>query len=260
MILIWHKLRSLIPHSFKRKARKLVWARLNPSWTLPSGILVRVLSYSDWIIYNDIFVDGEYDRAIHPLIEAPVEAIRPRRVLDLGANVGFFALRVADSFFRKGNKDFEIIAIEGSPANHRELGERLAANQNLLGNRVRVLNGLLGHRTGFGEISEGESCGENTIFSRSGPTARVPFVNLDEMVKVWATVDLLKCDIEGAEEMFLENYPELLRKTDRAVFEFHHDKCSVARCREILAESGLSKELTVREFGRCSVELFQRRS
>lgn len=32
---------------------------------LPSGIDIEVASLADWNIYNDIFVDGEYDRAIN---------------------------------------------------------------------------------------------------------------------------------------------------------------------------------------------------
>ena len=36
---------------------------------------------------------------------------------------------------------------------------------------------------------------------------------------------LLKCDIEGAELLFLENYEDLLGKVRNAVFELHHEQC-----------------------------------
>lgn len=256
--MLWQKLRSLVPHWIKRKLRKFVWMRLNPSWILRSGIVVRVLSYSDWMIYNDIFVDGEYDDAINNVLESGAKQSGAARVLDLGANVGFFSLRLADAFLRKGADNFDVIAVEGSPLNCGELRERLAANKNILRDRVRAINGLIGHRTGTGEISEGESCGENTIVSEAGSGARVQFVDLDELMRAWAVIDLLKCDIEGAEELFLRNYPDLLRKTACAVFEFHHDKCDTPRCRELLASAGLGKQLTIRQFGHCSVEFFQR--
>ena len=74
----------------------------------------------------------------------------------------------------------------------------------------------------------------------------------------WDRVDLLKCDIEGAEELFLRNYPELLRRMHRAVFEFHHAQCDVPHCRDLLAQAGLLQERIVREFGQCSVEFFAR--
>jgi FkbM family methyltransferase len=260
MILLWHRVRSLIPHSIKRRARKFVWMRLNPSWTLPSGIVVRVLSYSDWIIYNDIFVDGEYDRAIDQLIGEDVDPTRTVRILDLGANVGLFTLRLADAILRRNAANFDIIDIEGSPSNYEELRDRLGANKKRLQDRVHAINGLIGERGGFGEISEGESCGENTLFSKAGPRVRVPFVDVDDAVRSWPSIDLLKCDIEGAEELFLANYPDLLKKVQSAVFEFHHDKCDVARCRQLLAGAGLQAGPIIRQFGSCSVEFFSRES
>ena len=251
-------LKSLVPHQLKRRLRKFVWMRLNPSWTLRSGIIIRVLNYNDWMIYNDIFVDGEYDGAIDHLLRGSADPARPAQVLDLGGNVGFFTFRLADTFLRSGQKNFNVTMVEGSPSTCAELRERLKWNENLLGNRVNVVNGLVGNRTGAAQIAEGEYHGENTLFSSASKGQSVPFVDLDNLVKTWARIDLLKCDIEGAEEMFLRNYPGLLRKTDRAVLEFHHDKCDIPLCRQLLSEAGLANAVTVREFGHCSVEFFQR--
>jgi FkbM family methyltransferase len=251
--------KSLVPHAIKRKLRKFVWMRLNPSWTLKSGIIVRVLNYNDWMIYNDIFVEGEYDDAINDLLHGvTADENRVARTLDLGGNVGFFTLRLADQFLRAGHGNFDVVIVEGSPSTYAELRERLAANQHLLANRVTAIHGLAGDRAGVGEIGEGESHGENTIFDRGPGRKKVPFIDLADLVKSWERIDLLKCDIEGAEELFLRNYPELLRKTDRAVFEFHHDKCDIPLCRELLGDAGLERALTVREFGHCSVEFFRR--
>lgn len=248
----------LVPQRLKRTLRKFVWMRLNPSWTLPSGILIRVLSYTDWMIYNDIFVDGEYDEAINHVLSASRDDTRGACILDLGGNVGFFTLRLADLFLRGGQQNFNVIVVEGSPSTSTELCERLQWNEALLGRRVTVVNGLAGHRTGTGRIAEGESHGENTLFSTARAKTSVPFVDLDHLVVAWERIDLLKCDIEGTEEMFLRNYPDLLRKTSRAVFEFHHDKCDIELCHRLLAEAGLKSSVMVREFGRCSVEFFWR--
>lgn len=251
-------LRSLVPDALKWKLRKWVWARLNPSWTLRSGITIRVLNYNDWIIYNDIFVDGEYDRAIDDLLRETSSPTRPVRVLDLGGNVGFFTLRLAHAFLYAGRKGFEVVVVEGSPSTFAELRERLATNEALLAGRVRAVHGLAGERAGSGEIAESASHGENTLFSEARGRQSVSFVDLAELVRPWERVDLLKCDIEGAEELFLSHYPDLLRKTDRAVFEFHHHQCDVVRCRSLLADAGLEQAATIREFGHCSVEFFSR--
>jgi FkbM family methyltransferase len=249
---------ALVPDGVKWKVRKWIWMRLNPSWALRSGIVIRVLNYNDWMIYNDIFVDGEYNDALEHLLGGTADLPRPVRVLDLGGNVGFFTLRLADAFLQQNRREFEVVAVEGSPSTFGELQQRLQANEELLGSRVRAVHGLAGERTGAAEIAENPSHGENTLFSEGGRRKSVPFVDLESLLQGWERIDLLKCDIEGAEELFLGNYPELLRRIDRAVFEFHHDKCDVPRCRRLLAEAGLPQVRVVREFGQCSVEFFAR--
>ena len=256
--MLWGIVRALAPESLKNRLRKFVWMRLNPSWTLNSGLLIRVLNYNDWMIYNDIFVEGEYDPAIENLLKASRDESRPLQVLDLGGNVGFFTLRLAHLLLRAERPNFRVTMVEGSPSTYAELLERLGANQELLRDRVTAVHGLAGNRAGEAQIVQGVAHGENTLFGEGSRGARVSFVDLEMLAAAWPRIDLLKCDIEGAEEIFLGNYADLLTKTDRAVFEFHHDKCDVANCRRLLAGAGLIPAKTIREFGHCSVELFLR--
>jgi FkbM family methyltransferase len=256
--MVWGIVRALVPESLKNRLRKFVWMRLNPSWRLNSGLLIRVLNYNDWIIYNDIFVEGEYDTAIDDLLQDSRGWQRPAQVLDLGGNVGFFTLRLAHLFLRAERTNFRVTMVEGSPATYAELLERLGANKEQLRDRVTTVPGLVGKRTGEGQIGQGVAHGENTILGDASRGVRVSFVDLEKVVATWQRIDLLKCDIEGAEELFLGNYADLLARTDRAVFEFHHDKCDIARCRRLLADAGLDPAKTIREFGHCSVELFLR--
>src|SRR5271157_5421497 len=62
---------------------------------LQSGLSVKVASKGEWWIYNDIFGDGEYDVPIHTALKSR-SPVRTFVVLDRGANVGYFALRVLD--------------------------------------------------------------------------------------------------------------------------------------------------------------------
>jgi FkbM family methyltransferase len=256
--MVWGIVRALAPESLKNRLRKFVWMRLNPSWRLNSGLIIRILNYNDWIIYNDIFVDGEYDAAINDLLHDTRNWSRPVQVLDLGGNVGFFTLRLAHLFLRGERTNFRVTMVEGSPATYAELLERLGANKEQLRDRVTTVPGLVGKRTGEGQIGQGVAHGENTILGDASRGVQVSFVDLEKVVATWQRIDLLKCDIEGAEELFLGNYADLLARTDRAVFEFHHDKCDIARCRRLLADAGLDPAKTIREFGHCSVELFLR--
>ncbi len=257
---IQHMLRGLVPETLKNKARKFVWMRLNPSWRLNSGVTVRVLNYNDWMIYNDIFVEGEYDAAINHLLAGTAGSSAPAHILDLGGNVGFFTLRLAHLFLGANRGNFEVAMVEGSPATFAELKERLALNEEILGHCVTALHGLAGKRGGEARILQTASHGENSIIGEGNRGTPVDFIDLDRVTANWLRIDLLKCDIEGAEELFLSSYTDLLAKTDRAVFEFHHDKCDVDRCRRLLGDAGLSPAKTIRHRGQCSVEFFARRS
>lgn len=83
-------------------------------------------------------------------------------------------------------------------------------------------------------------------------------MNLDALFVDAPRVDLLKCDIEGAELLFLQNYPELLRKVRVAIFEFHADLCDVHQCRRLLRDYGFPQHRILRESGPYSLECVRR--
>lgn len=249
-------LRRAIPARFVEPLRRLLWRLPNLRRRLPSGLDVRVESPSDWVIYNDIFVDGEYDDAIRAVI-ADAPADRPLTILDLGANVGYFALRLADAALRRGT-DLRLIAVEPSPRLVRQLEQRLA--QQALAERVEVVPGLAGQRVGEGRLFESPLHFEHSTTPRRGAKGvPVPYLDLDRLAAGWPEIDLLKCDVEGAELEVLQTYADtLLPKVRHAVVELHHTRCDTARCVEILTAAGLTGERVLREAHGCSVILASR--
>ena len=231
---------------------------------LMSGITVRVENRAEWILYNDIFVDGEYDLPINNVL-ASAPRDRPLEFLDIGGNVGFFALRVADRIIRSENPkvDFRITLVEGSPDVYEELKCRLMAEP-ALANKLTLVHGLVGRRRGSAKIYECGFHANNSLFPRNTfggcRGVDVPFVDLFSLYGENPVIDLMKCDIEGAELMFLESYQELLAGVRYAVIEFHHHLCDVARCFDILEEVGFSnyEQLCSREKTMNSVYLFGR--
>ncbi|MBC8032312.1 MAG: FkbM family methyltransferase [Pyrinomonadaceae bacterium] len=216
-------------------------------------------SRSDWVIYNDIFVDGEYDVSIQ-------EAVRSARmdgsitVLDLGANVGFFTLRFLDLLRQseQANCPCRVTLVEGSPKIVKELSSRLLGDNEMMG-KVRIVHGLVGERHGEARISERDFHAMNSIyFDQSAETVSVDFVNLDTLFQPGEVIDLLKCDIEGAELCFIENYRDLLRRSKAAVFELHHDKCDTERCMKILRDLGFIDQRVLRVTPTFSVCHFSR--
>src|SRR5687768_8092510 len=104
-----NKLQS-IRWSLKNRLHQSLLRRLDLELLLTTGVRVKVKSWADWIIYTSIFADNEYDAAILAAIGQKPEGTR-LNVLDIGANVGFFALRVAHLMARSGTEagNFRII-------------------------------------------------------------------------------------------------------------------------------------------------------
>jgi FkbM family methyltransferase len=250
-------LRRVLPAGLIESLRRLLWRLPNLRRRLPSGLELTVESPADWTLYNDIFVDGEYDESIRAVL-SDASAERPITILDLGANVGYFALRLADAALRHP-ADFRLIAVEPSPRLVRQFERRIVAQPTIAG-RVKVVHGLAGKRNGTGHLFESPLHFEHSTTPRRGlKVVPVPYVDLDRLADEWPEIDLLKCDVEGAELEVLQTYAgTLLPKVRRAVVELHHARCDTARCVELLAAAGLVGDRVLREAHGCSVILVSR--
>jgi FkbM family methyltransferase len=240
---------SRIKNFFKKLSRK------DPDFRrkLPSGLTVEVKCRAEQVIYDDIFVSGEYDLPIEKSLSAPSGT--PFIIADIGANVGYFSLRLADFMFtRNPDTGFKIILVEGSPSNYKELKSRLESEP-ALNNKIKLLYGLAGELRGNAKIYEYDFHAINSIYAPNRlKGATVPYIDLNSVFFGDPEIALLKCDIEGAEKKFIENYGELLKKTKYAVFEFHSRNCSVEECIRLLEKTGFSEHKKLREEERGKTE------
>lgn len=251
---------SALPRSLKTLVRSYIWKRLNLHWVLRSGLKVEVRTISEWWIYNDIYVDGEYDLPIKLLLQSPPQG-RPLEIIDLGANVGFFSVRVMDLIRQQHGREglaCQLTLIEGSPTVFQELKNRLTTLDPPI-EKIRLVHGLVGKRTGQDVLTESEFHIANSI-SKNGHSkgATVDYVDLYSLYDAETEIDLLKCDIEGAELQFLENYQDLLAQVKMAVFELHHEMCDTARCFAIMNKLGFQHQTILRDAGSYCVCLFRR--
>jgi FkbM family methyltransferase len=230
MALIKDIVRPLVPASMRRKVREMktkrdiqMWRALDLYWDL-AGLRVRVSSKSDWTVFNEIFVDGSYDRAIAQVLgNAPTNQLL--NVLDLGANVGFFAMRFAQIVFQSDYPDrpFFIHCVEGSPGVYAELCVRVASNPRLKGH-IETLNGLVGVRSGSTKIYESRfGSGNSTVPQHWSTPVDVSYIDLETVLPDDEPIALLKCDIEGSEQTFQDQYHNLLQRVQTAVVELHHN-------------------------------------
>lgn len=227
-------------------------------YALKSGLVLEVGSMGEWWAYNEVFVNAEYDEAIRLGLE---RRSKPDffAVLDLGANVGYFSIRVIDLLRRlppPGVKP-RITMVEGSPTTFRELRSRFD-KQGLLAEGVRAAHGLVGLRAGTGKIRESALHVKNSVFLEAGSEgASVDFLDLEELTRDMPRIDLLKCDVEGSELQLLENYGGFLRKINVAVLELHDTLCDTGRCVAIMEEAGFHRKVLFRHED-TSVQLFLR--
>ena len=105
-----------------------------------------------------------------------------------------------------------------------------------------AINGLVGARKGSATISDLEFSGKNRVaVDRPQKHFMVDYVDLEQVLGK-GRIGLLKCDIEGGELVFLQNYPQLLQRTDVAVFELHPQDCDERECISLLRVAGLTSQ------------------
>ncbi len=239
-------------HFLRHKAFR--WAHLTHD--LYTGVHIEIKTPMEWGIYNDIFVDGDYDEPIlRVLTKNPG---KPLKVLDLGSNVGFFILRLIHlAHQERSSHFFHIRGVEASDTLCAESRRRLrtapVSHQTF---QINIDRGLIGQPEGQGTLYAFKDHGLNSVFRINGKPERVPFLNLSNLVSSWEEIDLMKCDIEGAELSFLENYSDLLRKTRSAVFEFHPEFCDYGRCLQLIMAEGFRNQKIVRTSPHARIELF----
>ncbi len=233
------------------------WKKLYLSWTLLSGLTIKIENASEWIVYNEIFVDGEYDLAIKQVLNS-LKPDQVFRCLDLGANVGFFTIRLADLIMReKPQINFEVTLVEGSPQVFSNLQSRMS-KIDILQDKIKLIWGLAGYSQGSEKILESDLFpAVNSTFSESAKKKGidVQYIDLMTLYSQAQEIDLLKCDIEGSELILLENYPALFSRVNYAIFELHESYCDPNKCFQLLREYGFINHTRLRE-GSAFVEFF----
>ncbi len=157
-----------------------------------------------------VFVHREYEFAL-PFL--------PRTILDAGANVG-----LASVFFAHQYPHAKIVAIEPEASNFEVLRRNVAPYPNIeLRNtavwhqpqELALLDEHRGHWAFRTEPLEGQSATSPPARTRGETIETI----LDELQ--WPTVDLLKVDIEGAEEFVFHGRPPWIHRVGAIAAELH---------------------------------------
>jgi FkbM family methyltransferase len=248
--------RSYLYRLGQRLAKRLVPEplALHPIWiTLETGIKVCCNSEQTLAVFAELFADQTYRKALD--LVKPLET-----VVDLGANRGLFVLYVEHYLRERQRQDRPTYAcVEPSAQNVRSLERQVAGNA--IDSRVRIARGVVAdRRTGSVDFFyTGRSNTSASIVGEARLTTRsVPVVDLARFAE--GTIDVLKIDVEGAEEGVLREYADVLARTRVVVVELHLQLVDGDACRRMLASAGFAfVVVTSSRQSHIVTEIYQRR-
>ena len=178
-------------------------------WTLPE------LKYpvhlrkgtSDILIFKQIFGMGEYD------IDFPDH---PKMIIDGGANIGLFAVLMANRF-----PDAQIISIEPDAGNYLQLQKNTSYYPN-----IKTINaGIWNKDCDLQVKDEGyDEWGLQVMEAQPGATQTIKAIKLNAIIEEYqlGRLDVVKLDVEGAEAViFKDSYEPWLSITNTLIIELH---------------------------------------
>jgi FkbM family methyltransferase len=170
----------------------------------------------DWAAIREVLVEDEYS-CVDSLLPADGE----QRVLDLGANIGTFAMRMFSH-----NSESRIVSVEAAEDTFNILDENKKLNPTL--NWEVMKNGVWREDGPLTLMRRGISVGHRVIEGQGDEV--IMGVSLQTLIENlgWESIDLIKMDIEGGEEAVIPSALEILRKTRFLIVELHSDRVDIA--------------------------------
>jgi FkbM family methyltransferase len=206
LLSIYHRLLLRFPHFPLPLRNTLRRVRLT---ALPEELYVR-LGSTDWYVLEEIFVDKVYQ----PITERDLRDVR--NVVDLGANTGF-SLRLWQTLYPAAR----LIAVEPDSENLKMCGYNVRPDagatclvQACVAGQARIVS--LDRSGGAWKFAmrEIEDQEEDSI-----PAMTLPQILAS--CDVHEQIDLLKCDIEGAESELFSECADWISRVKNLVVELH---------------------------------------
>jgi FkbM family methyltransferase len=168
--------------------------------------------YDPWALH-EVVRGGDYDPP-RPLAE--LIGREPRRIVDLGANVGFFGVRALAA-----HPEASIVAFEPDPANAASVRE--AIRRNGLEDRWELVEAAAAPADG--ELRFVAGLGSNSHQAAADERAETVTVPAVDVFRYLDDVDLLKMDVEGGEWAILGDERFAEAEPRAVVLEYHSLLC-----------------------------------
>lgn len=178
-------------------------------------------------LFHEIWLDGVYNRSGYEVGQGDI-------VIDIGANIGTFAIYVAASA-----PGVKVFAYEPFPQNFDYLCKNISDSYltNVKPYR-KAIAGMNEQRTlNVSDAWVLNSLSANNEEHKTANGIQVECITLSEILKETERCDLLKIDCEGSEyEIFYSCSPETLSKIRRIVGEYHEFDVSPEKTGKALCE------------------------
>jgi FkbM family methyltransferase len=178
-----------------------------------------------------------------PAAEAFVQLVAgKRRIFDVGANWGFYVLLA----HKHRDAGCEIVAFEPHPQSAKELRTQIVLNEVT---QATVVPAALSDRAGAIEfVDTGSAIGQKVaaVDKDFGWARRIslPAITLDEAAEKYGAPDLIKLDVEGAENLVLEGGKRVLtEQRPTLLVEVHGEECA-GRFYDLMDQYGYRYETT----------------
>ena len=178
----------------------------------------------DAFVLHEVFRSGIYEPP--PEVSAALDSVAEGpRVVDLGANLGFFSL-----FALARHPHARITAFEPDPANARLLRETLRRNG--FAERVEVVEACAHTGDGWVTFADGLGC-RSHIVPAGEDGVSTPAVDVFRFLE---DIDLLKMDIEGGEWPLLADERLASARPRAIVLEYHSFGCPSSNAKREASE------------------------
>ena len=178
----------------------------------------------DWFTLEEILLEAEYD-----FIEHIVDKPSLNSVVDVGANIGLFSIYILSKW-----PSVKMYSIEPSQSTYQILEQNRKLNPNLNWQTFRY---ALWKHNGHVNFENKEYSTGSRINLDLKTTEIVPAINLPTLLsKCGVPVDVMKLDIEGAEEAVLTDNQDTLQSINTLIIEIHPHLCNQERIVTILRE------------------------
>jgi FkbM family methyltransferase len=223
---------------------------------LPGGSQYRVRYGESLLMADEIFHRQVY--------KDPFEGRQVKTFIDLGSNVGYFTCYAAD---RIGASAIGL-SVDANPKMAEETQWHIARNG---WSRVKGLWSVVGFPADVPEapffLNPSNISGSATVLNPNippkGAQTEIQVLTVD-LNRAWREhagglpVDVMKVDVEGFEVKVLETIPELLKRTNSVVLEWHKWITPREPVDDVLARAGLRFVKVVTEDPHCGVAFYQR--